>query len=91
MIPISQTGQLWIADHQGERDRRRAEARLGELVARWTRRRRPSTRQARAPEWTPPAQPPSATPPRHLAARSSATRRHAGTASPSGYDAGFII
>jgi hypothetical protein len=52
MIPISQTGQLWAATHQGERDRRRAEERLGELVARWTRRRRPSTGEPRAPEWT---------------------------------------
>ncbi|MEV7042302.1 hypothetical protein [Amycolatopsis sp. NPDC051061] len=52
MIPISQTGQLWTATHQGERDRRRAEQRLGELVARWTRRKRPSTREPRAPGWT---------------------------------------
>jgi hypothetical protein len=41
MIPISQTGQLWIATHQSERDRRQAEGRLGRLVARWTRRGRP--------------------------------------------------
>jgi hypothetical protein len=40
MIPISQTGQLWNATHQSERDRRQAEERLGRLVARWTRRLR---------------------------------------------------
>ncbi len=51
MIPISQAGQLWTATHQSERDRRRAKERLGELVARWTRRRRRSTRQPRASEW----------------------------------------
>ncbi len=52
MIPISQTGQLWTATHQDAQDRRRSERRLGELVARWTRRRRPSTREPRAPGWT---------------------------------------
>jgi hypothetical protein len=40
MIPISQTGQLWTATHQSERDRRRAEERLATVVARWVRRRR---------------------------------------------------
>ncbi|WIX98525.1 hypothetical protein QRX60_31225 [Amycolatopsis mongoliensis] len=39
MIPIGPAGQLWIATHQNERDRRLAEERLGRLAARWTRRR----------------------------------------------------
>lgn len=37
MIPVS---QLWTVTCQSERDRRRAEERLGRLVARWTRRLR---------------------------------------------------
>ena len=37
MIPVS---QLWTVTCQSERDRRRAEERLGRLAARWARRRR---------------------------------------------------